>query len=165
MQLKLTHLVFLLIFSGFHPFHVSVVDVEYNAQAKSIQVSQRIFSDDLEDALADFHGLESVDTVDPQDGARLDSLIGSYLKQKVFFVVNGKEKSIHYVGSELEGDARWCYYEVKGVEALKEVELSNLALMDVFDDQQNIVHFKVRGKVYSYRLDKNRNIKTFKFNQ
>jgi len=163
MLLKLTYVVVTSFVLFWHPFHVSVMDMEYDLESKNIQVSHRIFLDDLEDALKDFHGLEYIDTVEPKDAEELDRLISEYLKKKVFFVIDGEDKTFEYYGSELEGDARWCYYEVKDVTGMSKMELTNVALMDVFDDQQNILHIKAKGDIQSYKLDKNTKVKTFTF--
>ncbi|NVK85412.1 MAG: hypothetical protein HWE21_13900 [Cytophagia bacterium] len=163
MHLKLTSVVVLWWIALMHPFHISVMDAEYNNQSKSLQISHRLFLDDLEEGLKDFHGLDYIDTVEPENPEKLDSLINSYLQKKVFFVVNGEDKEFEFYGSELEGDARWCYYEIKSVETLKELEITNVALMDVFDDQQNIMHIKAKGKIQSYKLDKGTKVKTFTF--
>lgn len=164
MPVKLIYTVLILIFGLDHPFHVSVMDAEHNTESRTIQVSHRLFLDDLEDGLKDFHGLDYVDTIEPEDEKYLDSLISKYLESKVFFVIDGEEKAFKYFGSELEGDARWCYYEVEEVSDLKQVEITNVALMDVFDDQQNIIHLKAKGKIQSYKLDKRTKVKTFSFN-
>lgn len=163
MHLNLLFSVVLLGIAYLHPFHVSVMDAEYNAERQTLQVSHRLFLDDLEVGLKDFHGLDYIDTTEPEDPKRLDSLIASYLKAKVFFVVDDQDKSFQYIGSELEGDARWCYYELNSIENLKSIAITNVALMDVFEDQQNIVHVKVDGKMQSYKLDKGDKVKTFNF--
>ncbi|OEK02656.1 hypothetical protein BFP97_14490 [Roseivirga sp. 4D4] len=163
MQLKLIWSVFLSAVLYWHPFHVSVTDIEHDAEAKSIQVSHRIFLDDLEVGLKKYHDIEKLDTYEPESQEKLDSLIGSYLKKKVLFVINGESKDFNYLGSELEGDARWCYYEIENVEQVDEAEVTNIALMEVFDDQQNIVHFKSKGKLKSYKLDKDTKFIQFKF--
>lgn len=151
------------VYLNWHPFHVSVTDMEHNAETNSIEVSHRIFLDDLEVGLKKFHKLERLDTYKPADPDELDKLIGEYLKKKVFVVVNGQDKSFNFLGSELEGDARWCYYEIEDVSSIKEIEVTNVALMDVFDDQQNIVHMKNNGVMKSYKLDKDTKSKTFNF--
>jgi len=137
--------------------------MEHNAETNSIEVSHRIFLDDLEVGLKKFHELERLDTYKPADPDELDKLIGEYLKKKVFVVVNGQDKTFNFLGSELEGDARWCYYEIEDVSSIKEIEVTNVALMDVFDDQQNIVHMKNNGVMKSYKLDKDTKSKTFNF--
>ena len=137
--------------------------MEHNAETHSIEVSHRIFLDDLEVGLKKFHKLDRLDTYKPADPDELDKLIGEYLKKKVFVVVNGQDKTFNFLGSELEGDARWCYYEIEDVSSVKEIEVTNVALMDVFDDQQNIVHVKSNGVMRSYKLDKDTKSKTFNF--
>ena len=47
-----------------HPFHVSVSDIKYKEEQKAIQISTRIFLDDLEVALQAFTGNEALDIVD-----------------------------------------------------------------------------------------------------
>lgn len=163
MQLKLIWSVLISAVLYWHPFHVSVTDIEHDAESKSVQVSHRIFLDDLETGLKKYHKIEKLDTYEPESQERLDSLMSVYLKKKVLFVINGKTMDFNYLGSELEGDARWCYYEIENVAEVNEAEVTNVALMDTFDDQQNIVHFKSKGKLKSYKLDKDTKFIKFKF--
>lgn len=163
MRIILLYSVLFGVYLNWHPFHVSVMDMEHNAETHSIEVSHRIFLDDLEFGLKKFHKLERLDTYKPADPEELDRLIGEYLKKKVFVVIDGQDMTFNFLGSELEGDARWCYYEIKDVSSVKEIEITNVALMDVFDDQQNIVHFKNNGVMKSYKLDINTKSKTFNF--
>lgn len=148
-----------------HPFHVSVVDVQHDAEQQVLQMSQRIFLDDLEEALEGFHDLDYVDTASPDDPARLDSLIATYLKAKIFLRVNGESRDFTYVGSEKEGDARWCYFMVEAVPSVSTLEVTNVALMDVFDDQENIIHCVVGNQKLSYKLDKQTKYFTFEFDK
>ncbi|OEK06946.1 DUF6702 family protein [Roseivirga misakiensis] len=165
MQLNLIYSVLFSAYLFWHPFHVSVTDIEHDVKSKSVQVSHRIFLDDLEVGLKKFHKIDRIDTYKPSDEQVLDSLIGNYIKTKVSFLINGSKKEITYLGSELEGDGRWCYYEILDVEKVDEVEVTNVALMEVFDDQQNIVHFKSKGKLKSYKLDKDTKFINFKFDE
>ena len=57
-------LVLILFQSVFHPFHVSVSDIKYKEDQKAIQISTRIFLDDLELALRAFTGNEKLDIMD-----------------------------------------------------------------------------------------------------
>ncbi len=149
--------------SFWHPFHVSVVEIRHNAEEQVLQMSQRIFLDDLEEAVEGFHALDYVDTASPDDLVRLDSLIASYLKAKVFFRVNGENRDFTYVGSEKEGDARWCYFMIDAVPSVRTLEVTNVALMDVFDDQENIIHCVVGNQKRSYKLNKQSKYFTFEF--
>lgn len=146
-----------------HPFHISVSDIEHNSDTQSLEISQRIFMDDLETGLKKFHKIDYVDVIKPKDPARLDSLINVYLQKTLLLTIDGKDMKLEYLGSEIEEDARWCYLEVKSVASVKTVEISSLVLFDTFDDQENIVHFKANGKLRSYRLNKREKNTTFNF--
>ena len=161
MSPKLLYTVFLSLYAVFHPFHVSVTDIEHDVDSKAVQVSQRIFIDDLENGLKGFHKLEMVDTYKPKDPERLDSLLGAYLKEKVFIRINDRDYDFNYLGSEVEGDARWCYYEIEGIESVTSAEITNVTLIEQFDDQQNIVHFKANDEIKSYKLDKDQKFYRF----
>lgn len=137
----------------FHPFHISVCDIEHNAVTESLEISQRIFMDDLEIGLKNFHEIEYVDAFKPEDPAELDSLINGYLQAKLEFVINGVKIPFTFIGSEMEGDARWCYLEAKNVASIKSVQITNKVLIQSFEDQENIVHFKANDKLKSYRLN------------
>ena len=163
MRSILFYSVFISVYLSFHDFHVSVTDMEHNANNKSVEISHRLFIDDLENALKKFHKTEDIDTYNPSDPYKLDSLIGEYLKAKVFVNIDGKDSKFNYLGSEVESDARWCYYEILEVESVSSVEVTNVALMDIFEDQQNIIHFKFNNKTKSYKLDRDTKSTTFKF--
>lgn len=165
MSLKLLYSVIAGVFLGLHPFHVSVCDIEHDPETKALQISQRLFMDDLALGLQNFHKLEYVDTYKPKDLKKLDSLIGAYIKAKLFITVDGKDVTFNYLGSELEGDARWCYIEVKDIDKVKQAEVANALLTETFDDQENIVHFKANGKLKSYKLNKREVSHTFKFDE
>lgn len=163
MPLKLLYTVFLPLFVAFHPFHVSVCDIEHDVETKALQISQRIFTDDLEVGLKAYHKLEKVNTYKPEDPHKLDSLMEVYIQAKLFISVDGKPVDFNYLGSELEGDARWAYLEVEDVSGLKQAEVTNMILVEAFDDQENIVHFKANDKVRSYRVNKDDKVATFEW--
>ena len=154
MHLNLFFTVLIILSPSRHPFHVSVTDINHNPETQSVQISHRIFLDDLETGLKQHFALEKLDTYQPEDPQKLDSLLGEYLKSKVFFSINGTKRDFNYIGSEPEGNARWCYYEIDGVAEINEVTITNAILMEVFEDQQNIVYFRLKGKIKRHKLDK-----------
>jgi hypothetical protein len=164
MPIKLLYSVVIPLFWTLHPFHVSVCDMEYDAPTKALQISQRIFMDDLGVGLQRFHQLEYVDTFKPKDAKVLDSLIAEYIKAKLFIDINGKPAELKFIGSEVEGDARWCYIEIENVEKIDQAQVSNLILFESFEDQENIIHMKVNGNLKSYKLNKREKLHAFKFN-
>ena len=136
-----------------HPYHISVCDIVFDAETKALQVSQRVFLDDLEETLSEQFDLK-VDVLNPPDKAFRDSLIQVYLFKHIDIEVDGKAKNRVYIGNEITEDGMWCYIEYTGVKKVKELKVRNTVFFDKFDDQANIVHFKYQGVTKSLKLDR-----------
>ena len=149
-----------LFLSLFHPFHVSVCDVDFNVESKSIQLSQRIFLDDLEQALNKKFEINLI-IDDESTKAHRDSLIQVYLFESINLSVDGKEKKRVYIGNEIEDDALWCYIEYTGIENFKSLKITSTILIETFEDQANIIHFTYGDYEKSIKLDKLKTRSTF----
>lgn len=142
-----------LLFTQLHPFHVSVCDIEFRKESKSVQVSQRIFLDDLEQALSKKFGINMI--IDNESTATFrDSLIQVYLLENLNITFDGKEKKRVYVGNEFEEDAMWCYLEYSGINKFNSIAVKSTVLLETFDDQANIIHFKYEEFEKSIKLDR-----------
>lgn len=135
-----------------HPLHVSVCEIEYNADSKSLEIIQRIFLDDLETQIRADRLQPELDITLPGDGLSTDQLVESYLLRRLQFVVNGKEAVYSYLGHEIEGDVILCYIEIEKVKKLKSLRVQSSILADTFEDQVNIVHVEVDRKLKSMKL-------------
>lgn len=142
-----------LLFTQLHPFHVSVCDVEFKKESKSVQVSQRIFLDDLEQAINKKFNVNMI--IDDENTFDYrDSLIQVYVLENLHMTFDGNEKKRAYIGNEVEEDAMWCYIEYSGVKKMSSLEVRSTILLDTFDDQGNIIHFKHSEFEKSIKLDK-----------
>jgi len=140
-------LVFLL-----HPFHVSVVDVEYKPERQALEIAQRIFTDDFELAIKESTG-NAQNLLDPANKALADSLISGYLANHFTLQVNGQPCTMYYLGFEADTDVIWTYIEVPQVPAFTQVQVSSQVLLKQFNDQVNLVHINNGQKTKSLRLD------------
>lgn len=124
----------------FHEFHLSKSLVEYNASEKAIQVSMHIFLDDLEEALRK-QGKDQLHICTTKESAEAEAHLEAYIRDHFKMIVNGKAVEFNFLGKEPSEDyqAAWCYIEVEGVETLKDIEIRNDLLMEIFDDQKNVV--------------------------
>jgi uncharacterized protein DUF6702 len=145
--------ILLLFLIQIHPFHVSVCDVDFNEDAKSIQISQRIFLDDFEKALNKKFAINLI-IDDKSTMAYRDSLIQVYLVDNLHLLIDGREKKRVFVGSEIEENAIWCYLEYEGVKKYKSLEINSTILLETFEDQANIIHFKYGSFEKSIKLDR-----------
>lgn len=103
-----------------------------------MEVSMRIFADDLDRALLQRTGIET------QLGTELeapsaDSLLGIYLVESFSVNVNGDIAEFQYLGKEPEADALWCYLESKPVSRPQTLIIFHELLTEIFPEQVNIV--------------------------
>ncbi len=153
--LKITLLIIvlpLMSMSTAHKFYVSITKVEYIEEEKSVQIIAKIFTEDLEKTLrerysADIH-------LDSKKETKKDAeYIQMYLLKKLKININGTPTIIEYLGKEYENDVVKVYMEIQNVSELKSFEIENKTLMDMFDEQQNIIHFKKNKLRKSLMLD------------
>ena len=137
-----------------HPFHVSVSDIKYKEDQKAIQVSSRIFLDDLEVALRVFSGNEKLDITKKENWDFVDENLGKYMLKNLKLYNEKGQLELNYIGAEIEGDVMWAYVEATKVKKLRSITVWNSILTEAYDDQENIVHFRAFEKVKSERLYK-----------
>jgi hypothetical protein len=129
-----------------HKYYVSVTQIEYVKEKKSLQIITRIDVDDLELTLQErFDKTINLTTMDEK--VTVDEYIKKYLKQKFEIKINTKEVVLTFVGKDYENDQVVCYLEIENVEDINTIEISNTVLFDLFPKQKNIVKSKINSKV------------------
>jgi hypothetical protein len=146
----------------FHPFFVSVVQIDQNTKEKSLEVSVRIFAEDLEATLKKF-GNAKIDLQHPTDKAAVDKLITSYVQSKLQLKVDGKPVTMHYIGYEQRLESIWVYLEVDNVSSLKKLDVNCNLLYEFEQKQSNIIHVKAAGSDKSFKLDNPKASTSFEF--
>ena len=150
---KLLLVLLIPVFSSFcmHKYYLSVTDLKYNEEEKSIQMITRLFYDDLEEVLQERYD-ETILVDKTADQDKLDRYIARYVKAKLEIKVNGTLQEINYLGKEYEDDYIVCYLEVIDIESINELEIQSTLLMDLFTEQKNMVHTDILGKKKSLLL-------------
>lgn len=151
-------------FSALHKFYVSVTQIEYKEEEQSLQIITRIFIDDIEEALRKRYD-EKITLISKEQETKVDEYLSTYLKQKLRITVNGKEIYYTFLGKEYDNDLVLCYLEAENISSLEIIEVSNLTLMDFFEEQQNLVHVKKGKKRKSLILEKERDNGMLKFSE
>lgn len=136
----------------FHPFFVSVTDINHNPKEKTLEISCKMFADDLEKAIGNSVKLK-LDLFNIKDSAVAKKGIGDYVKKHLVIKIDGKPTYLEFVGFEREGDALWSYYQVTNVPSVKKMEITNTILHEISTDQINLMHIIVGGVRKSSKLD------------
>lgn len=146
----------------FHPFHVSVCEVDYNENKKTLQITQKIFIDDLEKGIHNTYN-NNIDITLSENKDELNRLLKHYYSKNLTIVVNEKEMQYNYLGFEFEEDALWCYLEIEKVKKVKSLKITNTILFDIFDDQSTILHIQNEDDIKSFRLTNDEKTATLAF--
>ena len=130
---------------AFHKFYMGVFQVNYVTEKKMIQITSRIFIDDLNDGMEKkYHKKTSAGT--EKETQEDVELLKKYLAENFSIKINGQLKPITFLSKEVEaGDVLVCYSRIKDIDKFKTIEISNTILVDWNAEQQNITHITAFG--------------------
>ena len=148
--LLLFAVLFLSSFSA-HKFYVSVTQIDYVPNKKRIEITHRIFIDDLEKGLTKKYN-KKVNLTSTKELPEAEELIKSYLKEKIKISINKKPQNIEFLARELEGDVLILYTKIAISKKINTFEIYNSLLTEVYADQQNIVHTNINSNKKSILL-------------
>ena len=135
--------------SNAHPFHVSVAQMKYNAQNRTLEIAIKLFTDDLEDALTTSFGNQGWHLATPRQLPAADKYVRNYLKPRFAIKQNNRTLSWNWIGAEYNMDAVWCYIEMYDFDHEADLEWKNIIFFEIFNDQKNIGHFDILDHDFS----------------
>jgi len=146
-----------------HPIHLSVSEINYSEKDKALQITSRIFLDDLELSIRNQRKQPDLDLLEPGPGLTTEQLISDYVIKHFSVKLDGKIQKLNFLGFEREDPALICYIEIENVKKFKVIEVKNEVIMETHDDQSNLIHVTYKGPVKSLRLmrDKSSDVLTF----
>src|ERR1700753_1033238 len=86
-----------------HPLYISVTEITHNSKDKILEISCKVFTNDLEAVLEKMSGTR-VDLGARAEKAATDKLIDTYVQKHLRLKVDGRPVALHFVGSEKEND-------------------------------------------------------------
>ncbi len=134
-----------------HPYYMSVTELEFKPAEKEIQISTKIFIDDLEFALQEEYKTK-VEILNAANKKKNEALLNQFFQKHLKLSVDGKPVSYQLIGFEREEEAIWTYLVVKNISKLKSATVFIDLLYNYRDDQINIIHFKNNNDRKSHRL-------------
>jgi len=145
-----------------HKFYVAIYQIHFAPEKKMLQITSRIFIDDLNEVLSKkYHKKTQLGekTESPEDVA----LMQKYLAEKFSIKINGKPKTPNYLSREFENNVIICYFNIKEITEVRSLEIKNEVLTDLFPDQQNIIQASVLGEKQGLLLSESTQSGTLNF--
>ena len=134
-----------------HPFYISVTEINHNANEKSLEISCKIFTEDLENVLNKTAN-PKIAVSNPKSKDQLTKLISQYLSSHLQLRVNGQPVTMELLGYEEEKEATWSYLQVNNIPSVKKIEIVDSILYESFAEQINLVHVTVSGNRKSNKV-------------
>jgi hypothetical protein len=137
---------FFMVLSSFtiHKFYVAIYQIDYVSDKKMLHITSRIFVDDLNDALTKKYKTKTF-LGENQESQKDIDLMKKYISEHFFISINGKKKQINFANKEIDGNIIICYYNVKDVPKIKQIEIENQVLFEYQEEQQNIIHTNIQN--------------------
>lgn len=136
---------------GIHKFYVSIYQINYVSEKKMLQITSRLFVDDVNAILYKKFGKKTF--LGEKNESQEDvNLMKKYILDNFSLKVNGQLKPINYLSKEMEGNVIICYYNIKDISKIKSLEVKNSALIELNSEQQNIIQSTIYGEKQSLLL-------------
>ena len=145
---------FLAITICLHPIHVSVTEIDFDQKEHELEITMRVFIEDLELSLRNSLNKPELDITAPA-GTTTDRLVEDYLAEHFKISLDDNPQKTKYLGHEQEGDAFIVYIQVSNVKSWKTISIKNDIIMSTYTDQSNLVHVYIGDNVKSLRLTTN----------
>jgi len=133
-------LVFGLTAMNVHRFYVAIYQIKHVPEKARIEITTRIFVDDLNDAIQKaFHQKTFIGT--EKETPEAIALLKKYLAEKFKVSIDGKFRTMNYLSSEMENNVIICYFSIKNIPKVSTMEVENTVLTELYSEQQNIIQY------------------------
>jgi len=121
-----------------HRFYLSLTEVHIDSKKKTLDVSCKLFTDDLEEAFLKKYG-KKIDLATATKDKATQTLLNNYINENFKINVGGRLQILRFVGYEVETDATWCYLETVPFNGKGTVSIYDALLYDYLPDQSNMI--------------------------
>ena len=130
-----------------HPLHTSLADITYDAGAKEIRVSVRVFIDDFTKASTAFAAARAAAARAAKAPVSSESPLLMYARAS-FMIADrgGRVLSLASCGGKRVGDLMWICFHSSAPAGLSGFRVASRILFDLYADQINIVQATYGGR-------------------
>lgn len=126
-----------------HPVHVSEAEAHWKKSKKTLEISVKLFYNDLEQSLSQQEGQPIY--LCPDSANNHHAVVKQYFENCFKLTVNDVKKQFKLVGYECENELVYVYLEYTGIKKIRSISLENTLLFDNLPDQTNLLHLHTKG--------------------
>lgn len=129
-----------------HTFYYSNTEMVYQQDGGQLQITMRLFVDDVERAIGPAEGTP-LRLGDEKQVAGADSLVWDYMQTHFKLSQMGSPIELEWIGFEVEGyDLLWAYMEVPHMLEPRELTVENTVLFEHHEEQVNEISLELRDR-------------------
>lgn len=132
-----------------HKFYVSIYQVDFVPEKKRVEITARIFLDDLNLAL-EKEFKTKIQLGEKTESSQDVQFLQKYLMKHLKISIDEKEKNIQFLSKEIENNVVIIYLKIVDVKKINSFKIYNNALLELYSDQQNIIQTKFYNKKRNY---------------
>lgn len=145
-----------------HKFYVSITQVHWNEKRQRLEITKRLFIDDLQLALQNkFGGTFHIGSNLEASTEELKFI--EYISEMLKIQVNAKPYALQFVSKVVEDDVLVSHWVIQKVTKINTIEVSNRTFFNVLPEQQNIIHTRIKSDKKSLLLTFDHPQKMLKF--
>jgi hypothetical protein len=137
---------------GTHKFYTAIYQINFVPKKKMVQITTRIFIDDLNEALENKFQKKTFLASDKETSEDI-AFLKKYLTEKFILKINGQQKTMIFISKELEDNILICYLKCSDISKINTIEIQNTIITEMHSEQQNIIKANFNNKKYSLLLD------------
>jgi|GEM_PF-402107 len=129
-----------------HAFYVAILHID--VKEDTLQLSLRVFNDDLETAISE--GRESKVFLTPSNPSPQNFvIIRDYITEHLSISSGSADQPINWFGHDFEEDVCWIFGQAILDKDQSILFVKNEVLMSLYKGQHNLIHFKSNGATES----------------
>ena len=140
-----------------HEYYVSSTEMVYVSKKKQIQLTTRIFIDDIE-AFFNAESNTQILLYPDNEGEKIDRLVQDFFEHNFDLYFDKKEVDVRYLGRQYKEDQILIFAEANNVLPPSRFEIHNTILTTFREGQQNIIHVKTPTAKKSFLMDASKTI-------
>lgn len=122
-----------------------------DTQKATLNVSCRLFTDDLESAMEKIYG-KKFDLIHSTQNEAVKKTVNEYIQKRFSILTDQVAQPLNFVGMEKEDESMWFFLESLSFRSAKRITVTNSLLFDYISGQTNVVHVYMNGQRQSGRL-------------
>ncbi len=142
------------LFLAIHSFYFSLTKVNHNQENRSLEITMKFFTDDLDRALSKEVG-QKLRLGTRKEADSTDVFLEEYIRKHTSYHIDSLELHFDFIGKEVLMEQTYVYAEILNVDSVGALHVKSTLLHNAFSKQVNEIRLQAKNQIKSIQLSKN----------